>query len=199
MSLVVKEVKHRWGDRIQPGDVFLANHPYLGAMHTPDLNVIMPVFIAGELHAWSGSTAHHIDVGGPRPGTEGADNEDLFAEGLVLPPVRLYASGIENKDVIDIVTENVRDPRSTVSDLQAQRAACLVGCHRIEELFDRFGQRTMLAAFEEIVDSVERGLRATLRDSPDGEAEAEGYLDDDGCGGPPDRACTFASPSKPTP
>ena len=110
MSLVVKVLKARWAGRIEPGDVFLANHPYLGAMHTPDLNVIMPVFIAGELRAWSGSTAHHIDVGGVRPGTEGADNEEIFAEGLVLPPVRLYVAGLENKDVFDIVTENVRDP-----------------------------------------------------------------------------------------
>jgi N-methylhydantoinase B len=58
MSLVVKAVIERWGGSIAPGDAFLANHPYLGAMHTPDLNVIMPVFVDGRLMAWSGTAAH---------------------------------------------------------------------------------------------------------------------------------------------
>ncbi len=187
MSLVVKSVLQRWGGRLADGDAFLANHPYLGAMHTPDLNVIMPVFVEGRLVAWSGSTAHHIDVGGVNPGTEGASNEDLFAEGLVLPPVRLYAAGEESKDVFDIVTENVRDPRSTISDLQAQRAACLVGRRRVEEVVERFGAGTLRRAFEVIVDSCETGFRAALAEVPDGRAEAEGFLDDDGCGGPPTR------------
>ncbi len=187
MSLVVKSVGERWGRDIAPGDVFLANHPYMGAMHTPDLNLIMPVFEAREIVAWSGSTAHHIDVGGVQPGTEGAGNEELFAEGLVLPPVRLYSGGRENKDVFDIVTANVRDPRSTVSDLHAQHAACLVGRERLLELLSRHGARTLRQAMDEIVSSCERGVRAGLLDLPDGSADAEGYLDDDGCGGPPTR------------
>ena len=96
MSLVVKAIIDRWGGRAVPGDAFLANHPYLGAMHTPDLNVIMPVFTGRKLFGWVGTTAHHIDVGGVRPGTEGPDLEQVYAEGLLLPPVRLYRAGEEN-------------------------------------------------------------------------------------------------------
>src|SRR5262249_51560103 len=54
MSLVVKAIIDRWGGRAVPGDAFLANHPYLGAMHTPDLNVIMPVFTGRKLFGWVG-------------------------------------------------------------------------------------------------------------------------------------------------
>lgn len=193
MSLVVKSVRERWGDRVAPGDAFLANHPYLGAMHTPDLNLIMPIFEGGDLVGWSGSTAHHIDVGGVQPGTERASNEDLFAEGLVLPPVRLYAGGGENKDVLDIVTSNVRDPRSTISDLRAQHAACLVGRKRVLELAHRYGVHTLLAVLDEIIDSCERGARAALVELADGTAESEGFLDDDGCGGPPTRLHAIVS------
>jgi N-methylhydantoinase B len=187
MSLVVKALMERWGDTVAPGDVFLANHPYMGAMHTPDLNVIMPVFIDGRLVAWTGTTAHHIDVGGVRPGTEGPDLRELYAEGLVLPPVRLYVGGDENPDVFSIVAAAVRDPRSTLSDLRAQRAACMVGAARIEELVARYGAEVVLATFDEMLDWVERAARESLRALPDGEAEAEGYLDDDGAGGPPPR------------
>jgi N-methylhydantoinase B len=90
MSLVVKSLITRWGVAVRPGDAFLANHHYMGAMHTPDLNVIMPIFIAGRLVGRTGTAAHHIDVGGVRPGTEGFDLGDIYFAGLLLPGVRLY-------------------------------------------------------------------------------------------------------------
>jgi N-methylhydantoinase B len=187
MSLVVKSIIDRWGDAVTPGDAYLANHPYLGAMHTPDLNVIMPIFIEGTLAAWSGTTAHHIDVGGVRPGTEGPDLREVYAEGLLLPPVRLYRAGRENPDVFAFVGAAVRDPVSTLSDLRAQRAACLVGERRIAELADRYSPAVVSTVFDMMLDSVERAVRLELADLDDGEAEAEGFLDDDGIGGPPTR------------
>ena len=187
MSLVVKSLIERWARRVAPGDVFLANHPYLGAMHTPDLNVIMPVFVRRRLLGWVGTTAHHIDVGGVRPGTEGPDLTEIYAEGLVLPPVRLYRAGEENPDVFAYVSAAVRDPLSTVSDLRAQRAACLVGNRRVLELVSRYGSRTVSATFDQLLDTAERATRLALLDLPDGNAQAEGFLDDDGAGGPPTR------------
>jgi N-methylhydantoinase B len=187
MSLVVKSLITRWGVAVRPGDAFLANHPYMGAMHTPDLNVIMPIFIAGRLVGWTGTAAHHIDVGGVRPGTEGFDLGDIYAEGLLLPGVRLYRGGEENPDIVAMIAAMVRDPQSTLSDLRAQRAACLLGIRRVEELVDRHGRDVVLKAFDDILDSVERAARAALRELPDGEAEAEGFLDDDGIGGDPVR------------
>jgi N-methylhydantoinase B len=187
MSLVVRSVLQRWEGAIRPGDVFVANHPYMGAMHTPDINIIQPVFLRGRLFGWTGATAHHLDVGGVNPGTEGPDLRQLYAEGIVLPPVRLYEEGHENRDVFDVLTENVRDPLSTISDLRAQRAACALGERRLLELVDRFGERTVTTAFAQALDVVERATRAALRELPDGQAAAEGFLDDDGRGGPPTR------------
>jgi N-methylhydantoinase B len=187
MSLVVKSIIDRWGDAVAAGDAFLANHPYLGAMHTPDLNVIMPIFLGGSLAAWAGTTAHHIDVGGVRPGTEGPDLREVYAEGLLLPPVRLYRAGDENPDVFAFVGAAVRDPVSTLSDLRAQRAACLVGERRVAELAGRYSPAILSAVFDLMLESVERAVRLDLAELPDGEAEAEGFLDDDGAGGPPTR------------
>jgi N-methylhydantoinase B len=187
MSLVVKSIIDGWGDAVAAGDAFLANHPYLGAMHTPDLNVIMPIFLGGSLAAWAGTTAHHIDVGGVRPGTEGPDLREVYAEGLLLPPVRLYRAGDENLDVFAFVGAAVRDPVSTISDLRAQRAACLVGERRVAELAGRYSPAILSAVFDLMLESVERAVRLDLGELPDGEAEAEGFLDDDGAGGPPTR------------
>ncbi|MGD0084415.1 MAG: hydantoinase B/oxoprolinase family protein [Acidimicrobiales bacterium] len=187
MSLVVKSTAKRWRDSLQPGDVFIANHPYMGCMHTPDLNVLMPVFISDRLFGWTGTTAHHIDVGGVNPGTEGANLRQLYAEGLVLPPVHLLRGGVENHDLISIIANNVRDPFTTLADLRAQESSCRVGARRIEEAVERFGARTISAAFAQSLDVVELATRISLRDLPDGCGEAEGYLDDDGVNGPPTR------------
>jgi N-methylhydantoinase B len=187
MSLVVGSVLERWGDEIDGGDVFVANHPYMGAMHTPDVNILQPVFVEGRLFAWTGATAHHLDVGGVNPGTEGPDLREVYAEGVILPPIRLYRGGKDNRDIFDLLTENVRDPLSTISDLRAQRAACALGERRIGELIDRFGKGAIATSFQQAIDAVERSTRALLRELPDGEAEAEGFMDDDGRGGPPTR------------
>lgn len=187
MSLVVRSVLDRWRDRISAGDVFIANHPFMGAMHTPDINILQPVFVRDRLFAWTGATAHHLDVGGVNPGTEGPDLRQLYAEGVILPPVRLYERGEENRDVFDVLTENVRDPASTISDLRAQRAACRLGERRLLELIDRYGADAIRTGFGQSLDAVERALRAALRELPDGTAAFEGFLDDDGRGGPPTR------------
>ena len=187
MSLVVGSVLDRWGHEIDAGDVFVANHPYMGAMHTPDVNILEPVFVEGSLFAWTGATAHHLDVGGVNPGTEGPDLREVYAEGVVLPPIRLYRRGRDNRDVFDLLTENVRDPMSTISDLRAQRAACALGERRIGELIERFGRRAIERGMHQAIDVVERSTRALLKELPDGEAEAEGFMDDDGRGGPPTR------------
>jgi N-methylhydantoinase B len=187
MSLVVQSIMRRWEGSIADGDVFIANHPFMGAMHTPDINIILPVFVRGRLFAWTGTTAHHLDVGGVNPGTEGPDLEQVYAEGLLLAPVRLYRAGEENPDVFAILTENVRDPLSTVSDLRAQGAACRLGRRRLEEAVERYGARTVLDAFRLSLNAVERATRLALSELPDGEGEAEGFLDDDGRGGPPTR------------
>jgi N-methylhydantoinase B len=121
------------------------------------------------------------------PGTEGPDLHQVYAEGLILPPIRLDRAGEEDPDLVALISENVRDPGTTLADLRAQRAACQLGRQRIEDVVDRYGDTTVTIAFGQALDLVERATRIALADLPDGEGEAEGFLDDDGVGGPPTR------------
>lgn len=187
MSLVVKSILERWGTQVGEGDTYVCNHPFMGAMHLPDVNIVSPVFVDGDLLGWAGTAAHHIDVGGVNPGSEGPDLQDIFAEGLILPPVRLSIAGRENTDLVALITENIRDPLSTVSDLRAQRAACAVGRERLLELVDHYGVATIRAVMARMLEVSELGTRTALAALPDGTAEAEGFLDDDGRGGEPTR------------
>lgn len=191
IALVVRATCEAHGDSLHPGDVFIANHPYRGGAHTPDVNVIRPVFEpagpAARLLGWVGTVAHQVDFGGPNPGTEGADHRALYAEGLVLPPIRLETSTGPSTDVYELIAANVRDPVATLADLRAQVAACRVGERRLLELVGRYGRPAIDAVFRDAIDHATRRTRAALAALPDGEAAAEGCLDDDGAGGPPTR------------
>jgi N-methylhydantoinase B len=185
MSLVVKAVLEKWEGRIHEGDAFICNHPYQGAMHLPDINIVTPIFINGELTAWAGTAAHHIDVGGVNPGSEGPELTELYGEGIVMPPLRLSIQGQENEDLVALLTENFRDPLSTLSDLRAQRAACKLGDDRVKELAELYGVPTLLSVMDKMLDTVEQAVENALVDLPDGVGTAEGALDDDGRGGEP--------------
>ena len=195
MSLVVQATLRRHGPSIAPGDVFVSNDPYEGGAHTPDVNVIRPVFVARgaprggppALLGWVGTVAHQVDFGGPNPGTEGADKRQVFGEGLILPPVRLATARGPQADLVALIGANVRDPVSTLADLRAQLAACRIGEARLLEIAEHHGPATVRRAFAALLDHAERRTRAALAALPDGEAEAEGFLDDDGAGGPPTR------------
>ena len=39
---------------IRPGDMFMVNHPYKGALHAPDFGIVAPIFYDGERIGWIG-------------------------------------------------------------------------------------------------------------------------------------------------
>ncbi|WP_336659885.1 hydantoinase B/oxoprolinase family protein [Leucobacter sp. USHLN153] len=187
MSLVVQAILRRWRDRVSEGDAFICNHPYQGAMHLPDVNIVTPIFFGGELIAWAGTAAHHIDVGGVNPGSEGPELGELYGEGVVIPPIRLSIAGEENEDLVALFSENFRDPLSTLSDLRAQRASCHLGAERVHELVALYGVDELLEVMQRMLVSVETTVGRLLDGMADGAGEAEGCLDDDGRDGAPTR------------
>lgn len=170
---------------IRPGDMFIGNDPYRGGTHTPDIHIFAPVFVDGELVAWSANLAHHADVGGTNPGTEGFANRSIFEEGIRFPYVKVFEEGRAVDQVFRYIENNVRDPQSNLGDLRAQIAAAKLGVQRLDGLFAKYGVETMQAAMEERIDQDERKMRALIAQRPDGEATASGFLDNDGLGGDP--------------
>jgi N-methylhydantoinase B len=165
--------------RLERGDVVIFNHPYLGGTHTPDLQVFMPAWHDGVLVGYTGSIAHHIDVGGRYPGTEGADNTTLFQEGLLFPPLKLHDRGRRNEALYDLIAANVRDPEATLGDLAAQIAACRRGLQRLGELCERYSTDTVVAGMHALLELTSKRARAELSSWPAHEVSAEGFLDDD--------------------
>jgi N-methylhydantoinase B len=48
---------------------------------------------------------------------------EIFQEGIIIPPLKLYRAGALNEDVLHLILRNVRTPDERRGDLAAQRAA----------------------------------------------------------------------------
>jgi N-methylhydantoinase B len=187
MASTIPYVIEAAGEEPRAGDAWMTNDPYRGGTHTPDIQIFVPVLHEGRLIAWCGNIAHHSDVGGTNPGTEGYANASIFEEGLRIPPIRLSEDGVLNHGVLRLIENNIRDPESTAGDLRAQLAAAKLGQRRLAELVDRYGVEVLGAAMETVLDQAERRVRAAIAARPNGVSEAEGWLDDDGLGSDPVR------------
>jgi N-methylhydantoinase B len=163
----------------QPGDIFIHNDPYFGGSHLPDVNVVSPAFHEGRLLGFACVRAHWPDIGSATPGSYGAVTE-IFGEGLRLPPVRLYAAGVLNREVDAIIFCNVRTPDERRGDLNAQIAANRRGSERLSELAGKYGVDVLLRIMGEVMDYSDLMMRALLRDLPDGEGSFEDFCDGDG-------------------
>src|SRR5215468_6562106 len=178
MPLAVKAVIRAF-DTFAPGDVFIHNDPYFGGSHLPDVNVVTPAFHEGALLGFACVRAHWPDIGSGTPGSYGASTE-IYGEGLRLPPVRLYAAGVLNRDVEQIIFTNVRTPEERRGDLRAQIAANLRGVTRLAELARKYGTDLLLRIMQEVMDYSERMMRAALAALPDGTGRFEDFCDGDG-------------------
>lgn len=107
----------------EPGDVFVLNDPFEGGTHLPDVTMVSPLSVDGEVLGYAVSRAHHADVGGMTPGSMPAGAREIYQEGLRLPPVRLVAGGETNDDVLSLLLANVRNPGERRADIRAQLAA----------------------------------------------------------------------------
>jgi N-methylhydantoinase B len=179
---VMQVVFERFGDEFRPGDVYVSNDPYSVGLHLPDIVVVRPVFVEGELAGFVLAVVHHVDIGGLAPGGMPTYATELFQEGLRIPLLRLSDGGRLNDMLIEIIRKNVRVPDLVIGDLMGQVAACHVGQQRLEALVRRHGASAYQAAAARLLDYAERMCRAAIAAWPDGTYRFEDVVDDDAHG-----------------
>jgi N-methylhydantoinase B/oxoprolinase/acetone carboxylase alpha subunit len=169
-----------------PGDTVMLNDPFHGGTHLPDITLVSPVYLARDRRPsfYVANRAHHSDVGGMSPGSMPVARE-IYAEGLIIPPVTLVRRGRIVRDVLALLLNNVRTPEEREGDLTAQIAANRVAESRLRATVDRYGRTRTLAYASALQDYTARVLQATIREIPDGRYEFEDALDDDGFGDAP--------------
>lgn len=164
-----------------PGEMWIVNDPFTGGTHLPDLTVVSPIAVDGELVAHAVSRAHHADVGGMTAGSMPAGARELLQEGLVIPPVRLAGPAGVDRSVMDLIAANSRTPAERRGDIGAQ-----VSCHRLAQarMHDiaaaRGGPVAIRGAMDALLGYAERRTRAAIAAMPDGEWMREEALEGDG-------------------
>jgi N-methylhydantoinase B len=166
---------------LKEGDVFVSNHPYEGGLpHVSDMAFVAPVFANGEIVAFAGSIAHKADVGGTVPGSTSANATEMFHEGVLVPPIKIWDAGRFLPDIERLILANSRQPELVRGDMQAQIAVTQMGAARIGELCTRFGAPTVTDAFAAILRGAAEELKGAIAKLPEGSASAEGLIDNDG-------------------
>ncbi len=165
-----------------PGDIVVLNDPYAGGTHLPDVTMVAAVF--GLLPSdpplfYVANRAHHADIGGATPGSMGRADE-IYQEGLRIPPVRLMIGGRINDDVMRLISANVRIPEEREGDLTAQLGAIATGGQRLLEIVERYGFKEADLYATHLISYTAEMMRRVIRDLPDGVYEGEDFLDDDG-------------------
>jgi N-methylhydantoinase B len=161
------------------GDVYLTNDPYTSSFHLNDVTVVQPVFYDGQVIAFAGARAHWHDMGGKSAGGS-SDATNVYQEGLFLRSIKLSSAGVVDENVIRIIQGNSRLPDSVIGDLNAQVGSCHTGEARLRSLIDRHGLDVFRRCVDLLIAQGEEQARAAVREMPDGEYHAEGFVDNDG-------------------
>lgn len=167
-------------EAMQPGDVFAVNDPYLGGIHANDVLVFRPVFADGRPRFFAATLVHVADLGGSVAGGLSSLASDTFAEGMALPPIRLYKAGESNDDVWRILASNSRTPSKVVGDIHALVAGTFVLAASIEQMQERFGAAELATFIEQHLDATERQTREELAALRPGRFTGEFTIDSDG-------------------
>ncbi|WP_372084497.1 hydantoinase B/oxoprolinase family protein [Tistrella mobilis] len=182
MAFAVKSVidkAARDGD-LEDGDVYIFNEAYAGGTHFSDMRLVRPYFRDGRVFCYLASVGHWHDVGGNVPGNYNPVATEAFQEAVVIPPVKVMRAGKLNRDIVDILLMNSRQPNSAFGDLNGQLNALDLGVKRLDALLDEYGPDLVKAALDALGDRAETLMRAAISGLPDGSWQAEDFLDNDG-------------------
>jgi len=152
-------------DQMREGDVFITNDPWLTCGHLHDLTVVTPVFQDGRAVGSFASTAHVVDIGGRGFGPDG---RAVFEEGLYIPIMPLVRAGELNRDLMEMVRWNVREPLQVEGDILSLIACNQEGARRLLDMMREFSLETLDGLAEDILTRSREAALAGIRKLPFG-------------------------------
>lgn len=178
----MKSVAKYFEGDIHDGDLILHNDPEYGGSHIIDTCMYYPVFYQGELVFWTVCKGHLTDIGGPVPAGYNPAATEIYAEGLRIPPLKLWDRGKPRNDVINLLLSNMRARRDQQGDFNALIGACKVGARALIALMDKYGKDTVQTCIAELLNMAEAHMRSLIAKVPDGTYTGTAVLEDAGHG-----------------
>ncbi|MCZ6771900.1 MAG: hydantoinase B/oxoprolinase family protein, partial [Proteobacteria bacterium] len=159
----MKAVAQFFGDDIHEGDLILHNDPEYMGSHIIDMCMYKPVFYKGEHVFWTVCKGHLTDIGGPVPAGYNPDAKEIYAEGLRVPPIKLWDKGKPRDDILNLLLTNMRARRDQEGDFNALIGACKVGERNLINMLDKYGADQVELCIEELLSMADRHMRSLIR------------------------------------
>ena len=165
-------------DDIAPGDAFLLNDPYRGGTHLNDVTLLYPLFDESRgLLIFPAVRAHWVDVGGMVPGSYSGLSDNIYQEGVRIPPIKIIEAGTTNRAAMTLLMANMRIPEEREGDFNASLGACKIADRRIRKIYEKYGAATVERSVAINLDRTERRMRDQIAKLPDGDYYYEDYLE----------------------
>ncbi|OGO22535.1 MAG: hypothetical protein A2144_02250, partial [Chloroflexi bacterium RBG_16_50_9] len=168
-------------DKVYPGDLIIGNDPYtVKAAHQPDWSFVYPVFYQDELVSYLYLRTHVLDTGGAHVGCYWPRAYDVHSESLIIPPLKIFERGVEQKDVYHLILKNVRQPALMNMDIMLIRASMMKVADEVVEMFKTYGKGVISATADQLVALSEKSIKEALSKWPAGVFKATRAADSDG-------------------
>ncbi len=180
VSDMIKYLLNKRNVSIAPGDMFIGNDPYVGALHQNDVQMTGPIFFEGELIAWASVMAHETDVGGMDFASWSPKAREIFQEGMRIPAVKIVEGGEVREDVLEFILAASRLPGPLGLDIRAFIATINVARDRLANLISRYGIETIRVTMQRMIEVSRLRTSERLLALPDGEVHSMDFIEHDG-------------------
>lgn len=162
---------------IREGDAFLVNDAHYGQAHNTDQSLMMPVFWEGEHVAWVGATVHEGENGAIEPGGMPSIAEQVWDEGLRMPPFRVAENYRLRRDIVTFLQNSVREPKLQYADMKVKMYTCRRLEQRLHEAIREFGLEAVVSCLRRNLEDTDAEVRRRLMEWPDGTTRHSWWTD----------------------
>ena len=158
---------------LRQGDVLATNNPWIGTGQLNDISIILPIFSAekkskggNSILGYAGAVSHLPDIGGQ---IWSATANEVYEEGLQLPPLRIMRDGEFDRTVKEIIKANVRLPLQTIADIMSDISSVQTMSRLLHGILAEYNLKDLEWVSNRIistsVDAVRRELSKLPRDA----------------------------------
>ncbi|HSS64543.1 MAG TPA: hydantoinase B/oxoprolinase family protein, partial [Gammaproteobacteria bacterium] len=158
-------LRHFPVEKMNEGDIYITNDPWMGTGHLNDFVLATPCFRRGRLVALFSCTSHLTDIGGIGTGPDGTD---VHMEGIYIPMLKLADRGRLDQTLMAMVRANTRQPIESEGDVYSLAACNDIGCARLVEMMDEFELDHLNELAEHICTNSKDAVMAEIRRLPKG-------------------------------
>jgi N-methylhydantoinase B len=181
MADAVRNAVEEFGpENLSPGDVLICNDPYRTGTHVNDVVFIRPIFVNGRLVSFVNVCAHQLDMGGPVPGGFAATKSTVYENGLVIPPVLMWAQDKPVRSTFSLVFDNARFAGLLLPDFKSVFEQLKLGEQLVQQNIARYGPEAFLGTLAYACDTSAERIREAIARIPDGDYVGTSLIDADG-------------------